>query len=186
MSRDVNGNYTLPVGNPVVSGQPISSTVHNSTNNDIATALTDSLSRSGLGGMLTALPFVDGTLANPSITFTNELTSGIFRPGAGELAISILGALKVTWGSAEVGIEVTPKVRNVDTNLYRLLDEKTNTIIQGQWQFPYIGNAVLPNVVGHGGMLTADNALQTSGLVRVVTVAPGVGDGLPGDIWLVV
>lgn len=45
--RNGGGTYTLPAGNPVVSGTTISSTVHNNTNSDIATALTQSLAKDG-------------------------------------------------------------------------------------------------------------------------------------------
>jgi hypothetical protein len=47
MPRNGSGTYALPAGNPVVSGTTISSTVHNATNTDIATALTGSLSKDG-------------------------------------------------------------------------------------------------------------------------------------------
>lgn len=41
------GTYSLPAGNPVVSGATISSTTHNSTMTDIADALTASLAKNG-------------------------------------------------------------------------------------------------------------------------------------------
>lgn len=47
MARDGSGNYSLPSGNPVVSGTAISSTVHNATMVDVAAALTGSLAKSG-------------------------------------------------------------------------------------------------------------------------------------------
>lgn len=42
-----SGTYSLPAGNPVVTGTTISSTTTNSTNSDIATALTNCLTRDG-------------------------------------------------------------------------------------------------------------------------------------------
>lgn len=47
MSRDGNGSYSLPAGNPVVTGTTISSTVQNNTMNDVAAALTASLANDG-------------------------------------------------------------------------------------------------------------------------------------------
>lgn len=47
MARDGSGNYSLPAGNPVTTGTTISSTVHNNTLSDIATALTASLAKDG-------------------------------------------------------------------------------------------------------------------------------------------
>jgi len=47
MSRNGTGTYTLPAGNPVVTGTTISSTWSNNTLSDIATALTGSLASDG-------------------------------------------------------------------------------------------------------------------------------------------
>lgn len=47
MPRNGSGAYSLPSGNPVVTGTVISSTVQNNTMNDIATALTGSLAKDG-------------------------------------------------------------------------------------------------------------------------------------------
>jgi hypothetical protein len=51
MPRNASGIYSLPAGNPVVPGTVIASDWANPTMNDIAAALTDSLSRSGFGAM---------------------------------------------------------------------------------------------------------------------------------------
>jgi hypothetical protein len=47
MPRNGTGTFTLVTGNPVVTGTTISSTTHNNTNNDIAAALTQSISSDG-------------------------------------------------------------------------------------------------------------------------------------------
>jgi hypothetical protein len=47
MSRNGSGTYTLPAGNPVVTGTTISSTWANTTLTNIASALTDSLAADG-------------------------------------------------------------------------------------------------------------------------------------------
>lgn len=47
MSRDGSGTYSLPAGNPVVTGTTISSTTHNTTLTDIANALTASIAKDG-------------------------------------------------------------------------------------------------------------------------------------------
>ena len=47
MSRNGSGTYSLPSGNPVVTGTTISSTTHNTTMSDIANALTTSLASDG-------------------------------------------------------------------------------------------------------------------------------------------
>lgn len=47
MSRNGSGTYTLPAGNPVVSGTPISSSWANTTLSDIGSELTNSIDKSG-------------------------------------------------------------------------------------------------------------------------------------------
>jgi hypothetical protein len=47
MSRNGSGLYSLPAGNPVVSGTTITSNWANSTMNDIASALSGSLASDG-------------------------------------------------------------------------------------------------------------------------------------------
>jgi hypothetical protein len=189
MPRDANGNYTLPAGNPVVSGTPISSATHNGTNNDIASALTDSLSRTGLGGMSAPLPFPDGTVGAPAITFTSELTSGFWKPGNLQVAISVSGQQVMTWESTQVvaNLPLFQFVGAPHNANFRVLNRREDFAILGQWSFVYDGTTFKgPQVATKGGMLFNDGATETSGRVQIVTVTPGVGDGKPGDIWLVV
>lgn len=57
MARNGSGTYSLPAGNPVVTGTTISSTVHNNTMTDIATAITASLAKDGQTVLTGALDF---------------------------------------------------------------------------------------------------------------------------------
>jgi hypothetical protein len=94
MSRNSSGTYSLPAGNPVVTGTTITATWGNTTMSDIATALTDSLSRSGNGAMLAPLKNTDGTVLLPSVTFSNETSTGFYRAAAGQIGATILGVQK--------------------------------------------------------------------------------------------
>ena len=89
MPRDANGNYTLPAGNPVVTQTLITSVWANSTMNDVAAALTDSLDRTGKGGATAAMRFADGTDSAPGITFNNDVSLGFYRDsGSGQMRIA--------------------------------------------------------------------------------------------------
>jgi hypothetical protein len=100
MSRDSSGNYTLPLPD-VVAGTIIEDTWANTSLNDIAAALTDSLSRSGNGGMSEPLPFVSGSIGAPGITWADEPTMGFYRkqPGGGDMRASIGGADITRWNN---------------------------------------------------------------------------------------
>lgn len=82
MPRDSNGNYTLPAGNPVVTLTTITSSWANTTLADLATAMTDSLDRSGAGGMIAPLRLPDGTVGVPSLSWNNDPNTGLYRSGA--------------------------------------------------------------------------------------------------------
>lgn len=114
MSRDANGNYTLPAGiNPVVSDTVISTDWANPTMDDLAAEMTDSLSRSGQGGMLpgSQLGISDGLVGSPGLMFELEQTTGIYRSGAGKLDIVVQGILRGTFASN--GLEVNGFVKGI-------------------------------------------------------------------------
>lgn len=52
----------------------------------------------------TAISTVDGTAAAPAINFASEVSTGIFRPGSGQWAVSILGSSIFTVTSTGVSI----------------------------------------------------------------------------------
>jgi hypothetical protein len=104
MARSPSGVYTLPAGNPVASGTIIESAWANTTMNDIATALTDSLDREGRGGMNAPLKFADGAASTPGITWINEPSTGWYRAAAGDMRATILGSdlFRLQGGQAQV------------------------------------------------------------------------------------
>lgn len=106
-SRNSSGTYSLPAGNPVVAGTTISSTTHNNTNSDLATELTDSLSRSGKGAMLAALQCYDGTVTAPGLTFATDTDSGLYRIGANNLGLALNGAKVVDYATTGIGVTGT-------------------------------------------------------------------------------
>jgi hypothetical protein len=78
MSRNGSGTYTLPAGNPVVTGTTIASNWANTTLTDIATALTGSLAADGQTPMTGSLDMnsqkivnlLAGTTTGDAINFT--------------------------------------------------------------------------------------------------------------------
>jgi hypothetical protein len=108
VARNASGTYAKPTGQPVVANTTISSSDFNSLVDDLATEVTDSLSRSAKGGMLDVLKLVDGAVGGPGVAFNSEATSGLFRAGAGDLRLAILGALVAKLTAA--GLDVTGKV----------------------------------------------------------------------------
>ena len=115
-TRNSSGTYSLPAGNPVVSGTTISSTVHNATMSDIATALTDSLDRNGKGAMLAPLELANGTVAAPAISFDSDTDCGLYRIGANNPGFSTGGTKVQEWSALGSTFPLTLTVTGAQTN----------------------------------------------------------------------
>jgi hypothetical protein len=93
-TRNSSGTYSLPSA-AFQSGLTISSTAMNANFSDLTTEMTDSLSRTGKGGMSAALKGTDGTVAAPAYSFTNEAGSGLYRIGSTDFGFSVNGTKKL-------------------------------------------------------------------------------------------
>ena len=113
MPRNASGTYSLPSGNPVVSGTLIEANWANTTLNDIANELTDSLSRSGEGGMLAPFRLADGLQASPGIAWLNEPSTGFYREGSGEMWGVVGGTQVLQYTAAGV---LVPNGRTLTAN----------------------------------------------------------------------
>jgi len=98
MPRSVSGNYTLPLP-PVVPNTVILSAWANTTLEDVAQALTNSLDRGGSGGMTAPFRLVDGNEGVPAFAFNAETGTGLWRNGPGVMAVSIQGDMVGFWSS---------------------------------------------------------------------------------------
>jgi hypothetical protein len=75
MSRNGSGTYSLPAGNPVVTGTTITTTWANTTLNDIAASLTGSVAADGQTPMTGALNMATNDINNVG---TLTALTGIF------------------------------------------------------------------------------------------------------------
>jgi hypothetical protein len=83
MAFNGSGTYNLPAGNPVVTGTTISSSTTNTTNSDIATALTNCITRDGQSTPSANLPMnakkltglAAGTSAGDSVRYEQVVLS---------------------------------------------------------------------------------------------------------------
>jgi len=137
MSRNGSGTYTLPAGNPVVSGTVIATTWANNTMNDLASAMTDSVAADGQTPMTGPLNLNSNkvtNLANATLTgdavnfgqfstptFTGAVTcsSTLSVAGdttmAGNLAVNSTGQIKLPNGSTAQR-SATPAVGSIRYN----------------------------------------------------------------------
>ena len=52
----------------------------------------------------------DGTVASPSLNFSSESTTGIYRPASGELGITVLGAQVLNVNTAGIIVTGTAQI----------------------------------------------------------------------------
>ena len=79
MSRNGSGTYTLPAGNPVVTGTTISSTWANTTLTDIQNAITQSVSADGQTPITGALQMGGNDIQNAgTVTAVTGIFGGLF------------------------------------------------------------------------------------------------------------
>ena len=127
MSRNGSGTYTLPAGNPVVTGTTIASTWANNTMTDLAAAMTDSVAADGQTSMTGNLNLNSNkivNLATPTLStdavtkaYADALVSGgtgsfttLTVTGTTTLATSLTGVLKGTSGVVAVATAGTEYV----------------------------------------------------------------------------
>lgn len=182
MPRNSAGTYSLPAGNPVVTGTTISSVWGNTTMSDIATALTGSLARNGDGGMTGQLKADSGAIGAPGIAWASETTSGWYRASAGNFRFAIGGADVVTvtaagvtatmtaltvTGSATIGTGLTVTAGGVTITAGGL------TVTAGALSFPAasIADAALSSNVPLKNATNTFSVLQTFG--AGITVSAG-------------
>lgn len=176
MPRDVNGNYTLTSGQPVVTSTTISSSTHNALMADFAAELTDSLSRSGKGAMTAVLKLVAGALGAPGLSFSSESSTGFFLNAVGDLRAAVSGnllwqatigeAMRLigpgTSGATDAGliVDTLNAISDVTTRLLSVNNHGSNVAYVTSAGAAYFDGAVRVN----GAPTLTDHAVRLSDL----------------------
>jgi hypothetical protein len=195
MPFDVNGtftrNYTFEQDR--VNGIKIMSLRVDGEFDNFSTAMNQTLLRTGaapmsanlrMGGFaLTNLG--DGTVANPSITFANDASSGLYRVGSNQIGMAVAGVKRAQWDSSGItgimnasGAGSPLTINSADsTNVKALLKDAGVTTAK-------IGsNATTPFQVQDGSGTTLIN-LGTYYCVIPATDYTFGYDTLPANLWL--
>ena len=192
MSRNGSGVYTLPAGNPVVTGTIISTSWANNTMNDLASAMTDSVAADGQTPMTGPLNLNNNkvtNLANASLTgdavnygqfstptFTGAVvcSSTLTVTGdttmSGNLAVNSTGQVKLPNGSTAQR-SATPAVGSIRYN---------TTLQQFEGYSTYSGQTIssITNVSTTATLTTSANHNLTSGtFVTVSGATPSAYNG---------
>jgi microcystin-dependent protein len=114
MPRNGVGNYSLPQP-PFTPGAVISNASVNSDLSDIAAALTQSVSADGQTLITGQLKFPNGTAAAPSISFSSDLSTGMYWISAKHLGFSTGGTEIVGFNANNQGSGQTGNVIEINT-----------------------------------------------------------------------
>lgn len=159
-SRNASGTYSLPAGNPVVSGTTITSTWANNTLSDLGSEVTNSLDRNGKGGMLAALRGVDGTSAAPAFSWTSETNSGLYRNASNDIRMGV-GATNVQrWSTTTATFPLAVAVTGAQTNAggITVTQSSSNTAA-----ITATGNGTAAGVTSTGGASAGAGVAGTGG-----------------------
>jgi hypothetical protein len=141
---------------------------------DLALAMTDSLSRSGQGGMLGPFKFVNGVVGAPAASWVSEPTSGLYRNAAQDHRYSISGA----------------DVLRIGTNLFQVMGtapefrlyETDAAADNRQWSITANGEALTINAELDDGTPTPIVTInRTAGVIDSIDFA-NVEVSFPGGI----
>lgn len=156
-ARGGTGTYTLPAGNPVYAGNTVTSSWANTTLADIASALSDSLSRSGRGGMTAPLQLINGTASAPSLAWTSSPTTGFWRPGADNVCMSI--------------------ANNSASECWSISTQTVNNNLTINGSSSIAGNATVSGTFGVGGAFTVSGNTRFLNPVSIgASVTPSSGN----------
>lgn len=101
MPRNGSGVYSPTAGVPVVSGTTISSTAVNNVLDDLGDEITASLPVSGVAPMTGVLRVTAGTVGAPGLVPVGDTNTGIYAPGADQLAIATGGVNALTFSATQ-------------------------------------------------------------------------------------
>ncbi len=165
-----NGNGVFSILNIFLPGTTILSTPVNSNFSDIASGLSDVLTRDGQAGMTAQLKAIAGTVSAPGVSFTNDLTTGMYLSNTGELSFTAAGvrqflidatAFRFTTGIAETGV-LSPASLGSSQNNYAPTGIDTASTLR-------ITSSLAVNITGMAG-LAAGTAPTTGRKIKLINI----------------
>lgn len=191
MSRNGSGTYSLPAGNPVVTGTAISSSTHNITMTDVANALTTSIASDGQTVPTANLPMggfkftnlASGTIAGDSVNYT-QMTNGTLAPTFGVTIVANSTAATLQAVPRSQADTLYAALAGLSTQVFSVATATAGNHAVTKTQFD-AGIAAIPVSNGEFRSILPYTANTTyskpAGLVRVkVTVIGGGAGGRTG------
>lgn len=94
--------YSLPSGYEAVTGEVIQASQHNPPLEDLESAMSARLMRSGVAPMTGALKITDGAVGSPAVQFSSNTSTGIYKTTNG-IGVSVNGTKVAEFTSSGIG-----------------------------------------------------------------------------------
>lgn len=155
MARNSSGTHSLPTGNPVVTGTPVSSVTHNDTMSDISAEITDSLSRTGKGAMQANLAMGNFkvTGVGAATTAGDAIMYGQASAALASLLITSTGNISFT-GTGDNRIQNSATSDGSDTA--RILLATTSALTPARGAYLYVAGNEHATTPGRLGLVAGD------------------------------
>lgn len=201
MPSDANGVYSLPTGYLAVTGEVIQASQHNPPLEDLASAMSQRLMRSGAAPMTGVFKIVDGTVGSPAVQFANAPSTGFFKTADG-FAVSVGGTqvaeftsngiIKsarfigeiINWtGASPPPLCVLPYGQTLSRTTYADLWEFAQGEIAGGNTFYNNGNGTTTFGIGdlRGRVVAGKDDMGGSSAFRLTSVGLGVAGDVLGN-----
>lgn len=182
-ARNASGTYSLPSGNPVVTGTTITSTWANNTLSDLSTEMTSSLDRAGRGAMTAPLQCSSGSVSAPGLTFSGDTNTGLYRIAADNLGATVGGTQAQEWSVTESRFPLGVTVLQDTTNAAGLTVTGNGTAAGLSATGGATGNGLTGTAVGGSGSGVIGTGFDTgAGVIGLGGGTSGTGvSGLGGS-----
>ncbi|TBA65339.1 hypothetical protein [Rhizobium ruizarguesonis] len=157
MPRNSSGVYSKPAGTTPSVGQVIDPVPWNALTTDLGNEITNSLPRDGSAPMTAPLKNADGTQAQPSVTFSSDITTGMYRKASGVGALVAGGSEILNWSGS--GVSVTGNF-------------STSGVLKGRLDYAEKSGSYLA-VAADAGSTLRFTATATLSLTAAATLAAG-------------
>ena len=175
MPYNGSGTFTLPAGNPVVTGTTISSTINNNTNSDLANGLSNAVTRNGQSPPTTNLPMGNfkltglaaGTSTGDSARYdelilkANLISPILVTPDLGTPSAGVLTNCTGTAAGLTVGNAATATTVTTNANLTGAVTSVGNAASLGSFTSAQLATA-LTNETGSGSAVFGTSPTLTT------------------------
>lgn len=166
-----NGSGTFSILNTFLPNTTILSTPMNSNFVDVAAGLTDCLTRDGQAGMTAQFKAIAGSVGAPGISFTNDLTTGMYLSNTGELSFTAAGvrqflidaqAFSFTTAIKETGV-LSPASITVSQNNYAPTGIDTASTLR-------LTSSGAVNITGLAGLASGPTAPTSGRKIKLINI----------------